>query len=586
MLTIMIVALQAFVAFGCDNMPGSICGSAASFDLDSSACAANSDVALAESTCTISMSTTTSGSLCWFPSGDDVQVCLKSSSSGLNDCKTGSSPNWQGWTKAANLDVIEVTNLHTSGLCTVDVSDMKYCCSPIQKVSKLEGPTKVETKSAVADDPDLCSVVQPYVGPCECQNVNGGIKVACDVDLLGIDTVGVALASQPCASAVTADIEVTEKDLGIDYKVAKLGAGADDNIPIPGLSIGIPGTSLNAGAVLVVQLDGGMTDISIKVGLNLCVDVIIGSLCGNDIPGLSGVLPVFPISFQHIDFSGVCPGPGANDIIHMPTTEIAPGVQMPLVKLGVKNSKESKANTIDIVSKWLQEGGRGVDAAFVSGDQAEIAEAIASSRIPRKEIFLSASIPPCVDVQSCIDTELAQLHTDYLDLLLVEPFIQASGLMHAGIWKVLEQNVEKGTLRSIGVSGFDQKQLQELSRFANVKPALNRIQYNVFAHDEETIKFCHERNITVEAYSPLEDNDPRNTKSVFTEPTVRRIATAHNTSQANVAFKWIMQRGDAISFHSTNVIPVKYADLWGFTLSIDEMADLDSIAASSALLVV
>merc|ERR1712151_540460 len=110
--------------------------------------------------------------------------------------------------------------------------------------------------------------------------------------------------------------------------------------------------------------------------------------------------------------------------------------------------------------------------------------------------------------------------------------------------------------------------------------AVNQISYSVFDHNEETIAFCHQNNITVEAYSPLGSQWAK--KSVFKDPTVTAIAKAHNVSQAQVALKWIVQRGDTLAVLSSNAQhQANDADLWSFTLTDDEMTKLGAIASSS-----
>merc|ERR1712196_728229 len=112
---------------------------------------------------------------------------------------------------------------------------------------------------------------------------------------------------------------------------------------------------------------------------------------------------------------------------------------------------------------------------------------------------------------------------------------------------------------------------------ASIAPAVNQIEYNVFAHDEDVISSCRKHNITVEAYSPLAP--PYSGKSVNNEPTVTSIAKAHNVSAYQVALKWIVQRGDVLTVLSSNPAhQASDADLWSFTLTDDEMNEMSAIA--------
>jgi len=264
--------------------------------------------------------------------------------------------------------------------------------------------------------------------------------------------------------------------------------------------------------------------------------------------------------------------------VNIPTKEIAPGVQMPIVNIGTWTSDGSKTkeNASAIVGNWVGQGGRGIDTALVYFDQAKVAKAIVDAGLSRKDVFITTKIPGCANAQSGIDSDLNQLNTDYLDLLLIHSHI---GLSCAGTWKVLEENVKNGKLKSIGVSNFNKRNLQGILKGATIKPAVNQISYSVFDHDEDTIAFCRANNITVEAYSPL--GSQWSGKSVFKDPTVTSIAKAHNVSQAQVALKWIVQRGDALAVLSSNPEhQANDADLWSFTLSDDEMTNLGGIASS------
>merc|ERR1712185_699574 len=108
---------------------------------------------------------------------------------------------------------------------------------------------------------------------------------------------------------------------------------------------------------------------------------------------------------------------------------------------------------------------------------------------------------------------------------------------------------------------------------ATVPIAVNQIQYNVFSHNEDTIAFCDANNITVEAWSPL--SGQRGAQSVFKDETVKGIAAAHNVSAAQVALRWIVQRGHTLAVLSSSTEhQANDADLWSFELTNDEMGTL------------
>eukprot|EP00929_Paragymnodinium_shiwhaense_P026329 TRINITY_DN15687_c0_g2_i1.p1 TRINITY_DN15687_c0_g2~~TRINITY_DN15687_c0_g2_i1.p1 ORF type:complete len:321 (+),score=68.35 TRINITY_DN15687_c0_g2_i1:69-965(+) len=276
---------------------------------------------------------------------------------------------------------------------------------------------------------------------------------------------------------------------------------------------------------------------------------------------------------------------GCGSCLDIPTKEIAPGVAMPLVSIGTwtEGTKKEDLNVSAIVGNWLSLGARGIDTAYAYFDQKDVAEAIASSGVARKDLFITSKIPTCLGkalTRYFVEYDLKKLNTDYLDLLL----IHAPGLPGPlggcdDTWAVLEEYHAKGALKAIGVSNWGPKQFEGLKY--TVPPAVNQIEYNVFTHNEETEKYCKAHNITIEAWSPL--GDPARThKSVFTEPAVTTIAGKHNVSAAQVALKWILQKGNTLTFLSSNKDHQgNDADLFRFTLADDEMATLDGLNAPS-----
>lgn len=254
----------------------------------------------------------------------------------------------------------------------------------------------------------------------------------------------------------------------------------------------------------------------------------------------------------------------------LPTKEIAPGVDFPIVNIGTWLAGSKTEDAHEISKNWLAQGFRGIDTALIYNDQKDIAAAIEESGVPREEIFLTSKIPGCAAAAASVDSDLKQLNVDYIDLMLIHSPI---GLSCPSTWKVLEDYVSKGKLRSIGVSNFNVKQLQNVMDKATIPIAVNQIDYNVFKHDEEIIAFCDANNITVEAYSPL--GGANGGQSVFKDETVKTIADAHNVSAAQVALRWIVQRGHTLAVLSSSTEhQANDADLWSFELTDDEMDTL------------
>lgn len=267
--------------------------------------------------------------------------------------------------------------------------------------------------------------------------------------------------------------------------------------------------------------------------------------------------------------------------LNIPTKEIAPGVNMPMVNIGTwtEGTKADDKNVSKIVGSWLELGARGIDTAYVYFDQTDVAAAIAKSGIDRKDLFITSKIPTCLGktaTRGFVDYDLKKLSTDYIDLML----IHAPGLPGPwggcdDTWAVLEEYQASGKLKSIGVSNWGPAQFDDLKY--KIKPAVNQVQFNVFSHDDANEAYCIKNNITVEAWSPL--GDPSRTgHSVFSDDSIKSLATKHNVSAAQVALRWIVQKGHALTFLSSDKShQANSADLFSFTLEDDDVTMLDQL---------
>merc|ERR1712000_216648 len=106
----------------------------------------------------------------------------------------------------------------------------------------------------------------------------------------------------------------------------------------------------------------------------------------------------------------------------VPTKEIAPGVNMPVVSIGSGQITDfaKHAPAKQIVSDWLSQGGRGIDTAWIYFDQTEVAAAVAESGVAREDLFITTKLMECITgAKHYIEYNLKKLNTSYIDLLLI-----------------------------------------------------------------------------------------------------------------------------------------------------------------------
>ena len=255
----------------------------------------------------------------------------------------------------------------------------------------------------------------------------------------------------------------------------------------------------------------------------------------------------------------------------IPTKEIAPGVQMPVISIGAGGLEKENAKTI--VSNWLSIGGKGIDTALRYNNQAEIKAAIEESGLSRKDLFLTTKIPNCnVDnLASDVQTDLDLLGTDYLDLLLIHGAWSGDCAL---AWKEMEQVYEGNQARAIGVSNFKRENLETILFNATIVPHVNQIQLNILQNNPDTIEFSTEHGITVEAYSPL--GRANHSGDISGNVVIQEIAKRHKVTTYQIAIKWVLQHNWILTFQSSSKEhQAADADVFGFTLTYKEMQQLD-----------
>lgn len=164
----------------------------------------------------------------------------------------------------------------------------------------------------------------------------------------------------------------------------------------------------------------------------------------------------------------------------------------------------------------IQLGYRLIDTAIMYRNEAVIGKAVRESGMDRHEFFVVSKIPREREytekdelVKYYVNQSLEQLNIEYIDLYLIH-FPLETNEENLRVWRVLETYVEKGLIQSIGVSNFNETQLEYLIKHATIKPVLNQFQSYPGRHQQALIDYCKKNDIIPEAYHSLakvsEDN--------------------------------------------------------------------------------
>lgn len=292
------------------------------------------------------------------------------------------------------------------------------------------------------------------------------------------------------------------------------------------------------------------------------------------------------------------------------------GQQMPAVGLGLW--KIDPQDVAQAVYQAIEAGYRHLDSAADYGNEKQVGEgiarAIADGLCSRDELWVTSKLWNTYHrrehVEAACRKSLDDLGLDYFDLYLVHfpialsyvdfndryppewlfdpaaenPGMQLDAVPLSETWGAMEQLVQNGLARQIGVCNYSASLLHDLMSYARIKPAMLQIESHPYMTQEALLRTAQQYNIAVTAFSPLgalsyvsidmaSAND-----SVLTEPVVVAAAQRAGVTAAQVVLRWGIQRGTAVIPKTSN--PQRLAEnlaLSQFSLEDDEMAAISAL---------
>ncbi|KAK4542926.1 hypothetical protein LTR36_006115 [Oleoguttula mirabilis] len=224
------------------------------------------------------------------------------------------------------------------------------------------------------------------------------------------------------------------------------------------------------------------------------------------------------------------------------------GYEIPLLGYGVYQTPAAEAE--DVTHHAIKSGYRHVDSATVYKNEQPSAAGMLKAGIPRDQLFYTSKVPPksinYEDAKACVDESLKTTGLEYIDLYLLHaPYGGKEGRL--GAWKALVEAAKDGKVRSIGVSNYGVQHLEELEAWQKQQPkdaagilSVNQVELHPWLARPDIVTWCQQRNIVLEAYSPL----VRNTRA--DDPLLTPLAKKHSKSPAQVLLRWGLQKGFVI----------------------------------------
>jgi 2,5-diketo-D-gluconate reductase A len=250
------------------------------------------------------------------------------------------------------------------------------------------------------------------------------------------------------------------------------------------------------------------------------------------------------------------------------TRVLADGNEIPVLGLGVWQIPHGP-ETENAVRWALELGYRHIDTAQAYGNEESVGRALRDSGVPREDVFITTKFYPArEDPEAEAQRSLERLGVEQVDLYIIH--WPQGGPTWA--WPGMERAQERGYARSIGVSNFSVSELDELMSVAETPPVANQVQFSPVEYRRKLLEACEERNVAIEAYSPL------GTGKHLSDTRVQQIAERVGHTPAQVLLRWCVQRDTVVIAKSTHRERLEEnGQIFDFTLSDEELAALDAL---------
>lgn len=240
---------------------------------------------------------------------------------------------------------------------------------------------------------------------------------------------------------------------------------------------------------------------------------------------------------------------------------------MPLIGLGTWQLTNRTAET---VAYALQLGYPMIDTSGDYVTQAGIGEALRISGVARASVYVVTKVEETEEPYDAARKNLHELGIEFADLLLLHrPPEEGAG---EALWKGLIRARNDGLARDVGVSNYSVDQIQALAEATDEMPAVNQIEWTPFGYGKRMRKYCVEKRVVIQAYSPLTRTDR------LDDPALSQVAAHYGKTPAQILIRWNLQHGTVpLPKANRREHLMENLNVFDFRIDVPDMATLDAL---------